>query len=128
VTLSVVDFLNARLAETYDCAQQAKAIGGPMSPWWGAEQLKPLMTNADATHVEHHSPERVLREVEAKRRIMERHRRYDGIGSKYTDYCEGCPSGDDSGYPEVELDECPELRDLAAVYSDHPDYREEWRP
>ncbi|WP_434744798.1 DUF6221 family protein [Streptomyces sp. A-14] len=23
---------------------------------------------------------------------------------------------------------CPDLRDLAAVYADHPDYQQEWRP
>ena len=46
---------------------------------------------------------RVARDCSARRRIIER---------------EG--SGD--------LDDIPTLRDLAAVYADHPDYDDTWRP
>jgi hypothetical protein len=123
VTLSIVDFLNARLAEDEAAAQQAKATGGPMSPWWGAEQLKPLMVDADATHVEHHSPERVLREVVAKRAVMERH------CPSQSDGCVGCGvylGRDDQWHPNVQFEDCEELLGLAAVYSDHPDYNPEW--
>ena len=51
-------------------------------------------------------PARVLRECEAKRRIVE--------GMDYGDI-------DNINEPEV-------LGLLAAVYSDHPDYRQEWAP
>ena len=54
-------------------------------------------------------PQRVLAECEAKRRIVERAGflidEPDGLGN----LCEGI------------------LTDLAAIYADHPDYREEWR-
>ena len=67
---------------------------------------------------------RALREVEAKRRIMGRHRD-DGCG-----YCAGCETSTrHSGIRELAPSgECPEKRDLAAIYSDHPDYRQEWAP
>jgi hypothetical protein len=55
-------------------------------------------TLADAEHMARHDPARVLREVEAKRAIVS------------------------EGAPEYLLVH------LAAVYADHPDYRDEWRP
>lgn len=76
-------------------------------------------------YVARHDPARVLREVAAKRRVMQRHHRSDA--STVSDYCAGC-AHDPEGWPEIELNDCPELRDLAAVYSDHPDYRPEWAP
>jgi hypothetical protein len=66
---------------------------------------------------------RVLREVQAKRRVMERH--CPGMRTRGYVYCQACPD-DRDGFPEVPIDECPELRDLAVPYSDHPDYRKEW--
>ncbi|MEU9470394.1 DUF6221 family protein [Streptomyces avermitilis] len=59
---------------------------------------------------------RVLREIDAKRRILGRHHDFQG-------WCAGC--GNDLTY---RVNECPELRDLAAAYADRPGYREEWRP
>jgi hypothetical protein len=72
---------------------------------------------AIAAHVAMHDPARVLREVEAKRAIMEQH-----------------PEGEDGWCGDQmaltgckwERWPCPTLRHLAAAYSDHPDYREEW--
>lgn len=52
-------------------------------------------------------------EVQAKRAIVDRHRQY-----AHTGFCECC--FDD--YP------CADLRALGAIYDQHPDYREEWRP
>lgn len=115
------DFIAARLEEDRALAQAA------IDDIYGEDDCFFDTSNAHiCDHYLHHQPSRVLREVAAKRRVMERHCLYDGIGSKYTDYCEGCPSGDDSGYPEVELNDCPELRDLAAPYSDHPDFDPNW--
>jgi hypothetical protein len=78
-----------------------------------------------------HDPARVLREVTAKRRVMARHRP-DQDGSELTwnrDACLGCGGHErwEHTEPNVEdVNNCPELRDLAAVYSDHQDFREEW--
>ncbi|MET0489086.1 MAG: DUF6221 family protein [Acidimicrobiales bacterium] len=52
---------------------------------------------------------RILAECEAKRRIVERH--------------SAC---DDVSYGDAST--CPDMRDLAAVYADHRDYDEAWRP
>ena len=59
--------------------------------------------------------DQIRAECEAKRRILARH------GDEATE--SGCPTcwWDDA-------DHCPTLRILAAVYADHPDYREEWKP
>lgn len=77
---------------------------------------------------------RVLREVTAKRRVLARHctPEADDYRAKYGGElgCVGC--GDyETGSADIEwnveyIENCPELRDLAAPYSDHPDYREEW--
>lgn len=66
-------------------------------------------------------PERLLRECEAKWRIIELHRgrhecsQYDHHGD--VDNCTWNDGGD-----------CSTLRLLALPYSDHPEYRSEWRP
>jgi hypothetical protein len=53
-------------------------------------------------------PHQMLADYGAKRLIVELH------GSQVT--------------PEGESYWSPEIRALAAVYADHPDYRSEWRP
>jgi hypothetical protein len=65
-------------------------------------------------------PSRVLAECEAKRRIVERHGRC-GTGMGY------CDDGGHGWGGEDGLG-CADLADLAAVYADHPDYRDEWKP
>jgi hypothetical protein len=56
----------------------------------------------DAVHIARHDPARVLAECEAKRRIVEWY-------------------GEEPGRVG------PALGMLAAVYADHPEFREEWR-
>jgi hypothetical protein len=58
---------------------------------------------------------RVLAEVQAKRRILERHAE---CGTGYG-YCDDGGHGSPGG--------CADLKDAAAPYADHPDYRPEWR-
>jgi len=72
----------------------------------------------NATHIARHDPARVLRDVAAKQRILAVHRPYVVEPDQA---CLGC-AGDNV------WERCPVLRALAAVYDDHPDYREEWRP
>ena len=73
-----------------------------------------------ADHVAYWDPAHVLRECEAKRRIVALHSEGDK-GTCYTCSVNGTRVQDN-------LIACPTLRDLAAVYADHPDYRDEWRP
>lgn len=62
-----------------------------------------------AAHIARHDPARVLREVDAKRRIV----------TEAAEYQAGI-----YGYPEMKT----VLRLLALPFADHPDYRQEWRP
>lgn len=74
--------------------------------------------------------ERVLDECEAKRRIVELHQVItvwpDGTGGAkyYTGRKLVCSSCEDGPTAEVP---CRTLIALAAIWADHPDYREEWR-
>ncbi len=79
---------------------------------------------AVAEHIARHDPARVLREVEANRRILNRHQ----LGSWHSHVldvdvvtCQACGTLDDE-WP------CPDLRLLALPYADHPDFRPEWKP
>lgn len=71
-----------------------------------------------------HDPARVLREIDAKRRILALHSFPTGHGCSTTD-----EAGYNFNYDEVSpTDACTTLRLLATVYSGRPDYREEWAP
>jgi hypothetical protein len=68
--------------------------------------------------------DRLLREVESKRRILARHEPIEVFGQVLCTYC-GVIKGasrPDASWP------CPDLRDLAEVYSDRAGYQEAWRP
>lgn len=84
----------------------------------------------DRAHIARYHPARVLAECAAKRRIVELHQpdddkcsvcsheigyASDGYGGEYY---ENQRTGND--WP------CATLRALTAVYSDHPDYRQDW--
>lgn len=109
----LIEFLRARFAEDERVARAAgwhvwclgEGVGVVLARSNGrfvAERCREY----DATHIARHDPARVLREVEAKGRIV--------------DYIEVVMS---HGRHDHEL-----LGALALPYSDHADYREEWRP
>ena len=99
---------------------------------------------ANVAHRE--SPARVLAECEAKRRIVEFHKSWPVLVQTPVTFepVDGTDPGHytfratqqiawttEQEYRERFGDEPPAgpvLRHLAAVYADHPDYREEWRP
>ncbi|NKR90565.1 hypothetical protein GS483_00285 [Rhodococcus hoagii] len=62
-----------------------------------------------ADHIARHDPARVLREVEAKRRIITLAEQVARSGAEFA---------------EQDFDTL--TRSLAVVYSDHPDYQQEW--
>jgi hypothetical protein len=80
-------------------------------------------SSADAEHIARHDPARVLREVAAKRRVLERHQPVHAWDGKLC--CDWCSVLSVSVYQEWP---CPDVRDAAAPYEDRPGYREEWRP
>ncbi len=93
-----------------------------------------------ANHIARHDPARVLADVQAKRAILDLHAPVvstavavlDGTGSRDVEpdtaeeilsrevVCLAC-----FGAPAAP---CKTLQHLAAVYADHPDYDEKWRP
>ncbi|MFI5687863.1 DUF6221 family protein [Streptomyces sp. NPDC051636] len=75
-----------------------------------------------ANHMMAHDPERVLREIDAKRQLVALHKEIEDP-QEMQDYCATCePEGNYPYYP------CKTLRLLALSYADRPGYREEWRP
>ena len=138
-------FIAARLDEDEDLAQDA-ARGNP-GPWsldhaWilSAEGETVVMDEyrwggSAFTHIARYDPARALREVAAKRAIVAEHEpgfpavaRQEPPGpSTVTD-----PDGIISTFPYcLTCDQdapCVTLEALAAVWSDHPDYRAEWAP
>lgn len=151
--LSIVEFLRERLDEDEEAA---KAVSAPYRLYVyddGQVREPEIEHRADSEHYgtyrrdadgddvlpNRHSgyallydPARVLREVEAKRAILVDHSNPHAfaaaedpsvsLGAQISrqalgEWCE-----------HHEAFTCTTLRDLAAVYQDHPDWREEWRP
>ena len=98
--MTLTEILLARIAEDKVRADDAwKAVDNGAIVW---DRIHPDVRAAIWT------PDRVLAECEAKRRIVEAFGDYD---------------------PEDHWDfQTFPLRALAAVYADHPDYDETWRP
>ena len=67
---------------------------------------------ANAVHIARHDPPRTLREVEALRRLVIIH-------NPGTDPC-------DPGNARLRAMPCEVLTFVAAIWSEHPDYRQEW--
>jgi len=128
----LVAFLRARLDEDETVANEAAVKQGEYWHDWMAGQVVGSSTptgtilvghvcgprtEAIGSHIARHDPARVLREVEAKRRIVSLERDWP--------YGSGDPEGAEYGWSDV-MDRV--LRLLALPYSDHPDYDESWKP
>lgn len=131
--MTITEFLLARIAEDEADAQDALERG-----FGGWEWLADAGINHEArTHIVRWHPARVLAECEAKRQIVELHA---STGDKWEAACVVCAvevadyasdgQGGESYDPRLSHAAwpCATLRHLAAVYSDHSDYRDEWRP
>lgn len=130
----LVAFLRARLNEDERTARRAgdsfRQVGetGVIVATEGdrAEECASAYWAGVAEHIVRHDPARVLREVEAKRGVLELHaprERGDGcvVCDDGNDSC-GCLSGPNWSYP------CDTVKILALPYADHPGYDEGWRP
>lgn len=78
-----------------------------------------------AEHIVRHDPARVLREIEAKRQIIECHEWW--VAGNGDTICGRCGREHIDGRPGGHFP-CQTLRLLALPYADRPGYREEWRP
>ena len=99
--MTLVEFLLARIAEDERRAHWYDLDEGPYEP---GETVRAI-----------YRPARVLAECDAKRRIIDRHVDPDSRACNCSEM----------GWP---TDLCDVIRPLAAVYADHPDYQEEWKP
>lgn len=79
-------------------------------------------TEEQQAHIVRHDPARVLREIDAKRQLLDEHPSVNGsdLGSD----CGTCYRGDgvNARWP------CRTLRLLAMPYADRAGYQESWRP
>lgn len=148
---SIIDFLEARLAE-----DEAAALAATEGPWGveedgevyksdsvrevpctrldgskyistdhvnvtcDSEGMRASVQIENATHIARHDPARVLREVVAKRRVLARYEEAKHEARNPV----SAANRQAARVAEGELEDV--LRDLAAVYSDHPDYYPEW--
>lgn len=138
--VSIVEFLTARLDE--DAARldraaeaEAEALRHDGMPDTTAQEIKDFWLDPET---ETEWP-RVLADIAAKRAILDVHKIYvegkrespnikysetwkPDVGCVNCDWDNDCAAIEDNGYP------CETVKLLASVYSDHPDYRQEWRP
>ena len=107
------EFLHARLAEDEAAARDARPS------FFTVECLSIFASSSEARMVLRYDPARVLREIEAKRKILARCAQVlDAFGHT------------DAAWPDVTRRERAHadftLCELAAVYSDHPDFDKAW--
>lgn len=128
----LVEFLRARLDEDERRARTAEEQ-------WDDEDARYEwndLPEASFAHARHHSPDRVLAEVEAKRTRIETYElaiaRQRAEQDDYAAWCNNEPHGgsDALNGPDPKLIPGLEyaLRCDALPYAEHPDYREEWKP
>jgi hypothetical protein len=87
---------------------------------WGGE-ASAFESTEDALHIAAHDPARVLREIEAKRRILDLH---SLVGTLQT----GARIETVVSCPICRVWPCSTVRLLALPYADRPGYRAEWAP
>ena len=113
----ITEFLLARYAEDEDAARATICrCGGPActieNGWMGLGEARArLEWDPLVEYAMRFTPARVVRDLESKRAIVE-----DAAGMLHMF------EGPYEAYATIML------RHLATAYSDHPDYREEWRP
>lgn len=132
------DMPEAEMRECIELASQRKRNYD--QPWWAANMRHYL----DRRRLPG-DPARVLREVEAMRALLVLHKvnsEPERWGISHSDpamrgqptgrtsyWCDECDHDRDYGHIGGPVEGCPTLHHLAAIWSDHPDYRaEEWKP
>lgn len=124
--MTITEFLNAR----YDEDEQVARAATPGH--WGPSGHSVLTSDdiefieasrTDSVHIARHDPARALREITAKRALLRAHPFEPYADEPSEGFCAECQRGGSAGvWP------CPTVRIMSAVYADHPDYRQEWKP
>lgn len=128
--MELADFLAARLDEDEAAAKAAAEDYRPTwKPVWILASEAANLVDLDgmplggthvrstAGHIARHDPARVLRDVEAKRAILARYGEYSGTNI-----------GEHLQWSQEQQGLYRAMCALAAVWSDHPDYQQEWKP
>ncbi|WP_052436801.1 DUF6221 family protein [Georgenia sp. SUBG003] len=109
--MDVTEFLRARLAEDEEALlRDARTLDEPHGPGPATRPADPVALR------------RRRAELGAKRAILELHQGLSDIWGFHGCLTCGNVADTTAGYP------CPTVRELAAVYDDHPAYDEAWRP
>lgn len=123
-------------AEVISASDGTTVVGGGR---WGGE-ASVFESTEDAMHIARHDPARVLTEVDAKRQIIELHQPITDPTPPFKNtegfLCSICTAAGGAMYDQqrgilftdLTVFPCRTLRLLALPYTDHPDYRDEWRP
>ena len=126
MTEDLITFLRAQLEEDERVARSAYGFTGDADDYFDVYYMAvPLQVHANRW-----CPARVLREVEAKRRILAEHNAPSAIwpgSSKKDRRCVGCGFGSDEEPLVEDVNDCPTLRALASIYFARPGFREEWQ-
>lgn len=126
----LVAFLRARLDKDEQTAQATMWEGSGNRADWSLPASATVDTGGDefyagdrtvAAHIARHDPARVLRGVDAKRRAVDEYAYWVDRALNPGPH----PQPDQGGRFETAA---TMAKALAAEWSDHPDYREEWRP
>jgi hypothetical protein len=150
VTVELREFIEARLAEDEALARACDPSAWRANGSWrrpaqygapaaqggyvlaAAGEWHVLAKSYDVTpntyHMARHDPARVLRDVEAKRRLINRILRYEASSDGEYGCCHDAEAIGRGGCPEINPNEIEALRLLALPYVDHPDYNPSWSP
>ncbi|MFI9598915.1 DUF6221 family protein [Streptomyces sp. NPDC052043] len=136
MTDTLPDWLHAQLDEDEQIARRAgdsfRQVGetGVIVATEGdrAEECASANWAGIAEHIAEHDPAQVLREIDAKRRTLERHSPHSSGSVDCSMRCERAHPGVQVCNHDGRRWPCPDVIDLASVYSGRPGYREEWRP
>lgn len=120
------EFIEARLADDQKIAEDASALDNDW-PFWVEADDDTELESADAFR-RRLGPARVLRDVEAKRRLIDAILRYEAFGDGERGCCHDAEAIGRGGCPEIRSDEIKALRLLALPYSDHADFDPSWLP
>jgi len=121
----LIAFLRARLDEDEQVARATMWDGSGNRAEWSLPASATVNVGGDefyagdrtiANHIVRQAPARVLREAEAKRRILYLAEQLPKVTASMDMF-----DNHRDAWAEV-------LKQLALPYADHPDYREEWRP
>lgn len=141
--MTIGEFLMARLVEDEAHARQATEFStgrwhvpstgvvdlGLVDPDAGIGGLQTFEDGRVAEHVARHDPARVLAEVAAKRRILAAIEAGDAEWAQAKERAGKAPVSFDLARARSLQRELADvvLRNLAALYADHPDYDPAWR-